>query len=1085
MHHPNWTPEKREESVGLLGVGGGGGIRAPSHSPDLRRRRRPAGGRARGGGGGGGYLAAAALACAAVLYLGAGTGRDMALPAAPKDRSPGSAAPPPPVPAQAQAQAQAPSVRGAWGGGGRDRNDPEGMSEDEAKPRGEESFDERPASDPLWPSPPPSGAAGSSSYDGVGDGDVGDDGIVDDHEGGRSDSGASWDEGKGDAAGGDAKDATDGVDGSTEEDGDHNKDDNAQEEEEEEDWIDDNDTDDDAFDPVEPATNSDSPRSAYRIPPVIRAEFRKWSNELQNLTDMAVYDGSVPDVHWEWHEAERADRFPGIEERVEYYMGRWYNATAPSMYGPAFDGGSYVAARTTRAFGVMSSFAVDLFNLTRDGLLRCDREETASVLHAYCRDYVDLAILHGGSTAHVVMHLGDSIPTLPHKDSLAITDYPVFNKVRHFCEPRYREQVRADLNPTCSADGGGKGGERRVDTIVWPMNRKRHLSPAASVALEDIPWSEKVGRAIWRGGSNDAFGHSTKTELVHRYVGSDLVDAKFAKRSNKRGRGVNKDIAEDYMGDFISKEEQLKHKYLISIEGNDVSSGLKWMLFSNSLVLLPPTTYESWAMEGMLKPYEHYIPIKADASDVEEQVQWAEDHPEEAQKISERSTLFMYDLLFHPDAVPDEQAILERIMERYEENFGYAATVSVRHPLSHIHGDWHPKTREERFPTINERVSLYLGRWSTEIMNMARTEEKNPLYSQLSTNTKPKLDAEFVVSGKDLARCAEDDGGYSNELRRQCKEALPFFDDRITYDLKGDRHPKNEAAYKLAPESKRAGKSQNRWFKRILIDDTIKILKLGDQAPGISDYPVFAKSRKVGEGESATILWPFGETDDYVESGRVEALDVAFEDKMPKAIWRGDFGVAHPLETGVEMTRRLDLVERAQGEASDLIDAKFIFSRKDRELDRQREHPLRPKEFMYEPTGVNGTDAFLQGYLGHRYIIATEDDYRIDLNLKWMFLSRSVVLMPADRRFVSWFMESELKEYVHFVPILPDYSDVEKQIAWCEQHLAKAERIAERATLFVHDSLFHVDALTDSSKVEFRIMERYTNFFNGTAHTSR
>ena len=47
------------------------------------------------------------------------------------------------------------------------------------------------------------------------------------------------------------------------------------------------------------------------------------------------------------------------------------------------------------------------------------------------------------------------------------------------------------------------------------------------------------------------------------------------------------------------------------------------------------------------------------------------------------------------------------------------------------------------------------------------------------------------------------------------------------------------------------------------------------------------------------------------------------------------------------------------------------------------------------------------------------------------------------------------------------------------------QRIAERATLFVHDSLFHVDALTDSSKVEFRIMERYTNFFNGTAHTSR
>ena len=299
-------------------------------------------------------------------------------------------------------------------------------------------------------------------------------------------------------------------------------------------------------------------------------------------------------------------------------MGKWYDSSI-KMYGHSFRQASYAAARTTRAYGIMSSFGVNLFNLTQDGLLQCDQEEN-SVLHAYCRDFVDLAILHHGCTSNVILHLGDSIPETPHKD-VTIYQYPVINKVRHFCDSKYREQTGSDLNPTCGTD-------TKIDTIIWPMNRIRHLAPAAHVYKDDIPWSDKIGKAIWRGGYNDPFGMKTKYELVSKHVDSDLVDAKFAKRTNKRGRGKTKEVDQNLMGPFISQEEQLKYKYLISIEGNDVSSGLKWMLMSNSVVLLPPTTYESWAMEGLLEPFVHYIPIKSDASDVEEKIQWAEDNPD-------------------------------------------------------------------------------------------------------------------------------------------------------------------------------------------------------------------------------------------------------------------------------------------------------------------------------------------------------------------------------------------------------------------------------------------------------------------------
>merc|ERR1712176_1283815 len=107
----------------------------------------------------------------------------------------------------------------------------------------------------------------------------------------------------------------------------------------------------------------------------------------------------------------------------------------------------------------------------------------------------------------------------------------------------------------------------------------------------------------------------------------------------------------------------------MSIEADDISSGLKWMLFSNSLLFSPPITYESWAMESLLEPFVHYVPVYANMSNVEEMVLWAENNPKHAKRIAERGSLFIYDLLFHHDSYFDEELILTSIMKRYESNF--------------------------------------------------------------------------------------------------------------------------------------------------------------------------------------------------------------------------------------------------------------------------------------------------------------------------------------------------------------------------------------------------------------------------------
>ena len=108
-----------------------------------------------------------------------------------------------------------------------------------------------------------------------------------------------------------------------------------------------------------------------------------------------------------------------------------------------------------------------------------------------------------------------------------------------------------------------------------------------------------------------------------------------------------------------------QYKVIISFEGNDVASGLKWSLLSESVVLMPEPTRTSWAMEELLEPWVHYIPMYPNGSNAEEMIRWVGDNDEKAKRIAERGRLFMYDMLYHPDAAKDEREVKAEIARRY------------------------------------------------------------------------------------------------------------------------------------------------------------------------------------------------------------------------------------------------------------------------------------------------------------------------------------------------------------------------------------------------------------------------------------
>ena len=113
----------------------------------------------------------------------------------------------------------------------------------------------------------------------------------------------------------------------------------------------------------------------------------------------------------------------------------------------------------------------------------------------------------------------------------------------------------------------------------------------------------------------------------------------------------------------------MRYKAILLLEGNDVASGLKWALLSQSVVLMPKPRHTSWCMEELLQPWIHYVPLKDDLSDVETQMQWILHHSDEAWQISQRGTLWMEDMIFHPDAAREERLIKEELVRRYLAHF--------------------------------------------------------------------------------------------------------------------------------------------------------------------------------------------------------------------------------------------------------------------------------------------------------------------------------------------------------------------------------------------------------------------------------
>ena len=154
------------------------------------------------------------------------------------------------------------------------------------------------------------------------------------------------------------------------------------------------------------------------------------------------------------------------------------------------------------------------------------------------------------------------------------------------------------------------------NSVIMGLNKVRHFN----FIQDPINFKRKKDMAVWRGYAKNS---KNREFFIKNYY--DVATFDIGQHAPK--------INEPWYKAYMPISEQLKYKFIFCIEGADTATNIKWVMSSNSVCVMPNPKYETWFMEGKLKPDFHYISIKDDFSDAENKINFFIKHPNHLRKI--------------------------------------------------------------------------------------------------------------------------------------------------------------------------------------------------------------------------------------------------------------------------------------------------------------------------------------------------------------------------------------------------------------------------------------------------------------------
>lgn len=158
------------------------------------------------------------------------------------------------------------------------------------------------------------------------------------------------------------------------------------------------------------------------------------------------------------------------------------------------------------------------------------------------------------------------------------------------------------------------------NSVLLKLNAIRHYR-----WFDDpYPFESKKDQLVWKG----AGFRKNRRDFVERFNSHPQCDVTRTDIKRKTDQCCPKQFS-----GFVSPQQQMQSKFIVSLEGKDVATNLKWIMASNSICMMPKPKFETWFMEGRLIPGVHYIEIKDDYSDVLSKMDYYLANPIEARTI--------------------------------------------------------------------------------------------------------------------------------------------------------------------------------------------------------------------------------------------------------------------------------------------------------------------------------------------------------------------------------------------------------------------------------------------------------------------
>lgn len=191
-------------------------------------------------------------------------------------------------------------------------------------------------------------------------------------------------------------------------------------------------------------------------------------------------------------------------------------------------------------------------------------------------------------------------------------------------------------------------------SVLYDFRSLRYNTPCLEVNKHDIPWSNKKKDVVWRGATT---GQIKREAFVTNYHDRYNVGFSTAKQ---------KPHLAEMIKPRISIAEQLKSQFIVSLQGNDLASNIRWVLFSNSVPIMPKPEWTSWTMEEKLEPFVHYLELDDNLTNLEELLNWADNHPRECEQIAQNGKSYVSQFLDKRHDTQVRMMLLEEFAKRVD-----------------------------------------------------------------------------------------------------------------------------------------------------------------------------------------------------------------------------------------------------------------------------------------------------------------------------------------------------------------------------------------------------------------------------------